>query len=403
MNIFIIPSWYPSPDHPISGIFNKEQAVALSKYDPSSNFAISLWGQKTEGNLLWGKDHFLNLLKIFKFLSLFAWEKEVSNNLIEYYSPALTWTKKILAGNMSNIIKANVENFKRFENKVGKVDMIHAHATYPAGYVALILSREFKIPYIITEQITPFPSKHYLDSRGKLARDVSRTLVEAQSIVAVSPALHAKFLEMGFLKSICIPNLTDEFFFKPSRNNSPSNVITFFMLGRMVEQKGVNILLQALADCGNRNIYFRIGGDGKKLDEYKKIATQLNLTNITWLGKLNRNEVRDELQRCQAFVLPSLHENLPLVLLEAIACGKPIIATKCGGPESIVNENNGLLAEVGDNQDLANKIGWMVENYHTYNADQIREDFMKRFSRPVVCGQIIDLYKKVIDEQLLHD
>lgn len=218
----------------------------------------------------------------------------------------------------------------------------------------------------------------------------------AHYIIAVSPALQHKIIDLDLQNSVCIPNLTDEEFFKPTLTVPDKGQIILFMLGRMVEQKGVPILLNALNKLSDNQIKLRIGGDGENIDEYKNIASKLNLRNVSWLGLLNRTEVRNELQQCHILVLPSLHENLPLVLLEAIACGKPIIATKCGGPESIVNEDNGLLAEVGDSDDLAHKISWMIDHYDRYKPEIIRADFMNRFSQKVVGNQIMELYKKVM-------
>lgn len=396
MNVFVIPSWYPSQDHPINGIFNKEQTIALAKLYPQANFCISLWGQQDESNLLWGKDHLYNIIKILNFLKEKESESNILPNLFEKYTPALTWTQKLLSGNISKIISANESNLKQFEKRVGKVNVIHAHSAYPGGYIAYALSKRFNIPYLITEHITPFPSKYYLTSKGDIKTNIMNAFSHAHYIIAVSPALQHKIIDLDLQNSVCIPNLTDEEFFKPTLTVPDKGQIILFMLGRMVEQKGVPILLNALNKLSDNQIKLRIGGDGENIDEYKNIASKLNLRNVSWLGLLNRTEVRNELQQCHILVLPSLHENLPLVLLEAIACGKPIIATKCGGPESIVNEDNGLLAEVGDSDDLAHKISWMIDHYDRYRPEIIRADFMNRFSQKVVGNQIMELYKKAI-------
>lgn len=406
MNVFVIPSWYPSHDHPINGIFNKEQAIALALLDPQSNFCVSLWGQKDESNLLWSKDHLFNVIKLIKFFKKHGNQtsvlsNDVLSNLYETFTPALTWTRKFYAGNIINIIKANEKNLKYFERRAGKINIIHAHAAYPAGYIAFVLSKRFGIPYVITEQITPFPSRHYLNFKGNIHSNIMEALIQSNFVVAVSPALKNKFINVGLRNSVFIPNLTDETFFMPGPNVTRYKKPTFFMLGRMVEQKGVPVLLNSIAKMKHHNISFRIGGDGEEIDSYKALANKLHLNKIIWLGELSRAAARDELQGCDAFVLPSIHENLPLVLLEAIACGKPIIATDCGGPEYIVNENNGILAKVGDSDDLANKMDWMMENINRYNTESIREDFLKRFSRKVVITQIMEIYEKAINNQLI--
>src|SRR5690606_30032426 len=112
----------------------------------------------------------------------------------------------------------------------------------------------------------------------------------------VSTALQHKFYNLGLQNSVCIPNLTDEVFFKPVLTFPNKEKIILFMLGRMVEQKGVPVLLNALKKLSNKQIVLRIGGDGENIDEYKNIASKLNLHNVSWLGMLNRREVRNELQ-----------------------------------------------------------------------------------------------------------
>jgi glycosyltransferase involved in cell wall biosynthesis len=84
--------------------------------------------------------------------------------------------------------------------------------------------------------------------------------------------------------------------------------------------------------------------------------------------------------------------------VEALACGKPVIATRCGGPEAIVHEGNGLLVPIGDVQAIASAMVKVARSSDRYNADDIRNDFMKRFSRPAVVGQLLTLYRSVLAE-----
>src|SRR5690606_16437474 len=218
-----------------------------------------------------GKDHLYNIIKILNFLKEKESESNILPNLFEKYTPALTWTQKLLSGNISKIISDNESNLKQFEKRVGKVNVIHAHSAYPGGYIAYVLSKRFNIPYFITEQITPFPSKYYLTFKGDIKTNIMNALSHAHYMIAVSAALQHKFIDLDLRNSICIPNLTDEDFFKPSLTFPDKEEIILFMLGRMVEQKGVPVLLNALNKLSGKRIALRIGGDGENIDEYKKI------------------------------------------------------------------------------------------------------------------------------------
>lgn len=89
------------------------------------------------------------------------------------------------------------------------------------------------------------------------------------------------------------------------------------------------------------------------------------------------------------------HETFGVVYAEAIASGKPLIATRCGGPESIVNAINGQLVDVGDVPALARVMQDMAANWHRYSPQAIRHDFEARFSRPAVVHQLRALYRQV--------
>ena len=400
MNVFIIPSWYPSKDDPTAGIFNKEQAEALAYLNPDSNFAISSWGSHDEDLLLWGRDRFRNLSKIIKFSGKPSTKTKIAENLTEYFSPAFTWTRKILNGNISKIIAVNERHFLDFQSHAGRVDVIHAHSAHPGGWVAMKLSAKYKIPYVITEQMTPFPFVDFLTRAGGLKHWLKDPLWGSSCNIVVSPQQKETLQKWNVPHLKYIPNLTNEDFFKPAlAKNGSKRPFVFFTLCNLVPQKGIPVLLNAVKRLvvDNRNVSFRIGGTGEDEMVYKKLAEDLNIAEyVCWLGPLNRHQALDEFQNCHAFVLPSIHENLPLVLLESIACGTPIISTRCGGPESIINGKNGILVEPGDSDALANAISSMIDNANSYSSNEIREDFCQRYSRHVVCRQIMEVYQQAV-------
>jgi glycosyltransferase involved in cell wall biosynthesis len=399
MNVFIIPSWYPSSDNPHTGIFNKEQSVAMAEFYPNSNFAISTWGTHEAALLLLGKDHFKNIVKLLKFSTKKATERKLGPNLKEYYTPAFTWTRKLLQGNINNIIKANEKHFLAFQDKIGKVDIIHAHSAHPAGWVAMVLAKKFAIPYVITEQMAPFPFPSFLDAGKTLSKYLAQPFQYADANIVVSPQQEHTLTRWGIPRIKLIPNLTDDSFFQPKTKPIEKKEFTFFTLAVLEDRKGIIYLLQAFNRFVRQhpNTRLVIGGDGPQREAYQALASELEITEyVQWLGTLNRQQAAENLQNCDAFILPSFHENLPLVLLEASACGKPLIGTYCGGSESIIHEKNGLVVEPGNIDALYDAMVDMYLNYQRYSAQEIRADFMSRYSRPVVCKQIMDLYQQVI-------
>lgn len=396
MNIFVIPSWYPSKDAPLSGVFTKEQVLSILQFSAQHNFGISLWGQRDEATLLWTKDHFRNIKKLFFFLFFRQTENHLHSHYSEFYTPALTWTNWLLEGNLKNIIRANGQNLQRFEAKFGKVSLIHAHVAFPGGYIAMELAKKYKIPYIITEHMGPFPLPSFIGRKNILWK-IKNSLQNARFVISVSPQAGSDIKNKTGVDPLIIPNLVNENLFSvlPKNNRYPS--FTFFTLGRIDKQKGIPDLLEAIELMEDKEALFRIGGDGESKKEYEKLAEELNIADrIQWLGELSRTEAAKEFQQCHAFVLPSIHESMGVVYAEAIACGKPIIATRCGGPESIVNQNNGLLVNINSPQQLAQAMDCLIKNYDRYQPEVIRKDFMERFSSEVVTKKIVSVYEAVV-------
>lgn len=399
MNIFIIPSWYPSSHHPSTGIFFKEQTKLIAHNHPNINFGISTWGSHDERLLLEAKGVFQTVSKFFQ-RKVIETKTNHSENCIEYLTPAFTWTRKFRSGNINGIIKSNEVNLSKFQKQFGPVDLIHAHVTYPGGYVAMEMAQKLKIPYIITEHMTPFPFATFIQKNSNVSKWIKEPLKKASRVIAVSSFLKDKLTIYTSNEIPIVFNNIDEVFFdnSPLKKQSEFKILN---IGRLETQKSHDTLLTAMKSLVDQDYQFKLNivGSGSLKSFLKKRTKQLSLSShVSWLGQLDRDEVKEELRKSDFLVLSSLHENNPVVLLEAIACGKPIIATACDGPEDIVNDVNGLLAKPNNPQDLAEKIARMIEAYDQYDAKAIRTDFEKRFSSKVITPKIVNIYEQVIQE-----
>ena len=125
----------------------------------------------------------------------------------------------------------------------------------------------------------------------------------------------------------------------------------------MDEQKGVDVLLRAFAllPKGSR---LRLAGTGPQQDEYRRLASELGLDGVEFLGAVERKRLPSLLGEAHVFVLPSRYENLPLGILEAMACARPVVATRVGGVGEMVEDGvEGLLVPAGDPDALARALG----------------------------------------------
>jgi glycosyltransferase involved in cell wall biosynthesis len=397
MNIFFIPSWYPSKKDPLAGFWTRDQALALGKHFPELKIGICTWAQ---GDYLTRLRKPIDSIKsIINYFHDRQHRCFLSPNVVEYRSPTIEiLSQQLMFLNICLVYHACKKNYVLFEKNYGNVDLIHAHVSYPAGYIAMLLAQRNKLPYIITEHMSPFPFPIFVNA-GRLSPLIRKPLQRANRIIAVSPSLSKKISGFNLPKPKFIPNIIDDSFFRPAFSTKENAQFTFLTLCRFVSQKGIPDLLRSIAIVRQTHphIRFRIGGDPCTV-EYAGLCEKLDVTGcITWLGSLDRQQVLVEYQNCDCFILASHHETFGIVYAEAIACGKPIIATKCGGPECIVNECNGVMVEPGKIQEIAGAIIGMFENRDRYNAAAIREDFLKRFSQKTVLSQIAQTYYDIVN------
>ena len=392
INIFLIPSWYPNKFYPLAGSFIKEQSIWISE-SKKVDFTVSI----AEELFLtpWSFTKTVHSLFNYFFNSKIV-EKQINNNYKEIYIQVLRWSKKILNGNFNSLYKAHKNNLIK-TLKMKKIDIIHAHVAYPAGYIAYLLSREFNIPYIITEHMGPFPFKDLLKG-NKPIREIEVAINNACEVVAVSESLKNDICRFYLKEPIIIPNFINEEIYKFSYQKNKKNKFIFLTVGSLISQKGIDLLIKSIsrAKLKDDNIEFRIVGDGKEEKVLKMLANQYKIKNIKFLGRLSREKVREEFKNCDCFVLPSRHESFGIVYIEALAFGKPIIATKCGGPEMIVNDKVGLLIEKENIDELSKALIFMKNNIEKYNPLIIRKYFLKNFSKQANISKYIKLYKKII-------
>lgn len=394
MNLFLIPSWYPNSVSPISGIFTKEQAEATAELAPDIRVLVSLWGH--ESTALPIRQPRVLLSRLWQWLRQPHSHWRESNGVREIVSPTLQWSDRLPFGGVRQLVTVNRRNFLVAQKRFGKIDLIHAHVSYPGGYIASLLAQEHRVPYVLTEHMGPFPFPNFLRD-GVPLPEIAQAFSQAAASIAVSPSLADRIASFGFSRPVVIPNMVDERVFSPGQPNADKTV--FFTLCGITEQKGIDHLLQAIAlwNPPADRFEFRIGGDGPQRTAYQAKASALGLDDrVRWLGPVSRADAPVLFRDCHIYVMPSRHETFGVVYAEAIASGKPIIATRCGGPEFIVNPGNGLLVDIGDVPALAQAMQTLAANWTQYSPQAIRQDFEQRFSRHAVVGQLRALYDEVL-------
>jgi len=387
LKVLIIPSWYPYPGLPHAGIFTVIQAQALTRTN-DVDVSILNWGQLEYQLAL--RHPWQSIIKLWRYAFSKQLPYHYKSSLQELTLKHLTWTHHVLTGNIDRLIPklAHLPEF----------DLIHAHVAFPAGYVAMKLAQARGIPYIITEHSGPFPLPG-LCKGSQVSSLVSKPMNEAAAIVAVSTSL-ARDIEcqLGISPHI-IPNLIDTEFYYPSPQIKPHDRFTLFALSALTEAKGVLDLLEAanILKSMHCNVVIKLAGSGPLYGKLHKLIKTNNLhDHLLLLGQLNPMQALSYYQSCDCFIMPSRLESFSMVLLEAMACGKPLIATACGGPVDIVHPTLGMLIPPANPQALAEAVVAMVDNYDQYSSQTIREHCLQYYAPEVVCGQIRELYLQTL-------
>ena len=281
----------------------------------------------------------------------------------------------------------------------GKIDLIHFHSCFWAGISAPFIKHKFNIPYVLTEHTSIYNSKKILKSYFKY---IGEAYLKANKVISVSKYLKDEIFKTFNVKDISvINNFIDGNRFKIINNKFSNKRFVFFSLAFLVEGKGFEELIQAceILLVKGYDFLLEIGGDGylrEKLESYVKNRNLHN--NVIFLGMLTREEVVKRMNKCNAFVLASTYETFGVVYIEALACGKPVIAVKNGGSEEIVNKEVGIL--LNNNGDLYIKLADamidMICNIGNYDESCIRKYFLDNFEREVIIGKLKDVYKNCL-------
>ena len=381
--ILFVPSWYPNDDDPISGVFIQEQAVALSReYD----VAVLIPGMAAWRNIAKSDAPDRSVTKLEAGLPVY---REFARPLIPH-GPEST--------DYATFARAAEKGFKKLLKEWGTPDLIHSHVVLPAGWSALKLSGRYGIPIVLTEHSSPFSMHLGTDLSRRLVRE---TLSGVNQVIAISPALAQQLLEFhpGLSIEIIGESVRTDFFVPADGvDKKNANGKSFFVAARLAEQKGLNHLLEAvhiLLRNGLNSFELVIGGDGPDRLKLEKLAKTLGVKeHCQFLGALNREQVRDRMQQCDVFVLSSLHETFGVVLGEAMACGKPVISTRCGGPEFVVNEETGVLVDVAKPEEMADAMADFIAGRISFKPEAVRNSVVSRFSPEVFVRNATAVYER---------
>ncbi|KKK38719.1 hypothetical protein WQ57_06940 [Mesobacillus campisalis] len=380
MKIFVVPSWYPDDDNPIRGIFFKEQVHALKKEGMDVIVLYpEIWSLKT-----------LRKQKQKTGIS-YRMEEGIKTYRFKGYNfiprvPSVSY--RIYKERLKKLFSMAIQ-------REGVPDLIHAHSLIWGGLAVSDLTAAHGIPLVVTEHSSVFGRGLVKPYHQKLIKNKAERI---HYLIAVSNSLRKDLSKFVVSKEIeVIPNIVDTEFF--TFGNEKRNRFTFFSLAMLNENKGIDVLIRAFSNkFKDKDAELLIGGDGNEKRRLHQLANELGVgKQVFFLGKLSREKAASYMKQCDVFVLPSRYETFGVVYIEALSCGKPVIATKCGGPEMMVNKKNGMLVTVDNIEELSEAMSYIKENHSNYNPETIRRECVNRFGEKAVAGRLKNYYKGVVE------
>lgn len=249
---------------------------------------------------------------------------------------------------------------------------VHAFFGIPCGFIAMLLG----LPYLVSlcGSDVPFHNKKYFWVDVFLFNYLSRLIWRrAAFVIPNSEGLKNTALKTNKSQAFkIIPNGVDTTIFSPSNTKKATNSkLQLISVGRLSKIKQFNLLVEALEHLPNCEL--SLIGDGPELENLQKLAKEKNIL-CNFYGKLNRNEIVEHLQNSDIFVLPSENEGMSNALMEAMACGLPIIVSKVGGSQELV-KNNGFAVENIDAEKIRKLLKFYLEKpeYLTKHGEESRK------------------------------
>lgn len=377
--VLFITAWYPTSTQPVWGVFVREHAKAVQLYDDVAVLHCLLPDPALPQPTLT--------------------ERETDPALTEGIPTYRAWYRAEPVSKTAYIrfLQSVRRAYREIVADGFRPDVLHAHI-YEAGLAAVLLGKRHRLPVVITEQFSAFPRR--LLSRQKVLK-ARWAFGQADRVLPVSAALQTSIEQYGIhARFHRVPNVVDAGLFAPPPAPCPSHdPIRILFVGSLIPVKGVGFLLDALAQVQQqrKDWCLDLVGDGQERAAYERRAADLGLaTQVTFHGWKTKPEVAEFMRTADLFVLPSLWDSMPCVIVEAMASGLPIVASDVGGiPEMVDASVIGALAPPGDAGALAAVLLERLAILDQTDRHLIASK-AERFSMAVVGQTLHDIYEEVL-------
>ena len=387
MHVLIVPSWYPTTETPLYGIYFAEQARCLA--DHGLKVGVVYPEQQSLRHLSWQR------LRAKHFQT--EWSREDGIPTLRRYGWNV-WSR--FPPGQRCRVRSAVQLADQYVERYGIPDLLHAQSGRWAGAAAARIGHRYDVPYVLHEHFTGFQRDAIFPWRWPVVCEGYR---HADAIATVSTPLRNAIASQGLATSSNIdlhPNLAPtSYFHPPPTSRPPPPPLHLVTIAHLSPRKNIEGLINAFARAPlSAAASLTVVGGGPERSRLEAQAGRLGLDEtVQFLGQLDRSGVREALWNAHAFVLPSHQETFGVVILEAMATGLPVVATACGGPEDIVTPDTGRLVAPDDVDAIAEALAMLQNEWTSFNPDAIRAYVHDQYGPDSFVRRTQALYQRALE------
>jgi len=362
LRVLFIPQWYPSADglNQVTGTFCREHVRAASLYDDVAVLVFSV-----------RQDRWPTL----------RWRLMNDDGIPTFYadhgtSPIPKTTRPFFYLHLRRA-------FSRIVEEWGLPDVIHTQDAL-AYYVMRGLST-FGIPFVISQHWSGFMER-IVDA--PTARRFAWAFSRAVRVLSVNKFAERDYQHYRLEPSITwLPNVLDTEIFW-SRHQSPKEPWVLHASG-LTREKRLPDIIQAFGRVQSRHAILHIVGDGPHRSQFESLAKRtLKPSSVRFHGLVAKPQLANLMRRSSGLVMASDAETFGCVLMEAMACGCPVLTTRVGGIPAVVPEGDGLFVEVGNVDQIVNGMQRLLDGTHGLDLQRISRETRGRFSHSTI-GRVL--------------
>lgn len=392
LHVLYLPSWYPADRLDVSGSFFREQAIAFKETGWRVGvIAVSVRSLRNFRN--WSpRNNFIH------------WSNE--DEIVTYRASILNLTPFAPRLTETRVVRCGFEAFDKYVAHYGRPDIVHVHSALFAGSIAYAIKQKYGVPYVLSEHSSAYSRGLLNRAALKIAQKIACNAVACFAVSSSFAKLLNQLVRLTQSDWAVMPNSVHPTFLEQTLEGNLTNEFVFIHVSLLGENKRVDLILRAFAQqfTGDLKTKLVVGGIGPELGRLKMLAFRLKIEKqVKFAGYLKRREVLFELGHASAFVLSSRSEPFGVVLIEALAMGLPLIATKSDGPIDIITPDVGMLVPPDDVEALGQAMSKIRNGEVKFNPKKLRNLCKDRYGQDSLTQRWEHVYQNAIfpEKQLL--